>query len=225
MNKINLLKILFLFLLFIIPGQNLLCQNYKNKYKPRSTFYTGIYGGIGFSKLHNDNIKYQYYEGSYVDRKTISSEYLSYGFGVFADIYVDSLKTFGLSLDVSFCQMGYKDRIYDETFRNYYIIVAPKLISWTQKNFFVAAGWYFAFLVDTALNSNNKLINSWDHGVLVDWGFNQVSNKVLTRTGFKIYISLKNIYTKWNINEERKGEPEGYNFTVHFYVSFVFSII
>ncbi len=219
-------KLAIIFSLIILNGIAAFGQQYSQSSKPRSILYLGIYGGIGFSTLHKEEINYQKYEsGSWVDRKTIASPYFSYGFGIFSDVYIDSLKTFGFSIDVSFSRMGYQDRIYEEYFRSYYIIFAPKIISWTKKNFFVAAGWYYAILLNTTKDSSTTLFEDWDHGIIVDWGFNQESKNVLTRTGFKIYIGLKKVFKKWDINLDRRGDPEGYNFTVHFYISFVFSLI
>jgi hypothetical protein len=227
MNKIITLRhfiITIIFYLFVVD----VYSQQTNDYRERAIWTLGAYGGIGFSTLHKDKIDYFFYNtssGDYLERRTLSRPYFSYGFGLFTDFYLDPNKTFGIGIDVSFTRMGFRDDLYDLTYRTYYITIAPRLVSWTEKNFFVSAGFYWGFLISFGKEANAEKFNKIDYGLLIDFGFIQQGEKTTTRTGFKIYLGLKNVFKKWNIPLSTNGEPKGMTFTVHFYLSFIFNLV
>ena len=120
--------------------------------------------------------------------------------------------------------MGFRDDIYDETFRVYYLTVCPKFISWTQKNFYIGAGFYWSLAVSYAKQAAENRINKLDYGLSIEWAFIQPSKTIMSRMGFKIYLGLKKIFKEWNEPLQRIGTPEGMTFTVNFYISFLFGI-
>lgn len=227
MGKIPTFKFLILISIFHFSFTNGFSQQ-TGEYRERAIWTLGAYGGIGFSTLHKDKINYNIYDfgkSDYVERKTLARPYFSYGFGVSTDVFIDANKTFGLGLEVSFSRMGFRDDLYDLTYRTYYLTIAPRLVSWTEKNFFISLGFYWGFLISYAKEANKEKFNKLDYGLLIDWGFIQQIEKSTTRTGFKIYLGLKKVFKTWDFPLSSKGEPEGFNFTVHFYLSFVFNLI
>ena len=105
------------------------------------------------------------------------------------------------------------------------ILVVPKLVSWQKNNIFLAAGWYFGFLVKATKSATKDRINKFDHGVFVEMAITTPMKLFFTRFGFKLYIGLKRIFKDWNEDFSRIGSNKGYNFTVHFYTSFIYGIL
>lgn len=220
----SILYSLFFIGMILAPVQWVYSQSEPAEFTQRHALIFGAYGSLGFSTLHKDNLTYEYYTSSYQTRRTLARPYFSYGFGSSLDWYIDPDKTFGIGLDISFSRMGFRDDIFDETFRIYYITVSPRLVSWTQKNFFVAGGFYWSLAISYAKQAAKERMNNLDYGLLLEWAFIQPSKTIMSRIGFKIFIGLKKVFKEWNEPLHRIGTPEGMTFTVHFYISFLFGI-
>jgi hypothetical protein len=220
----KIVGIFFVIIALIFMAEKVFSQSAQSEFIQRNALMLGVYGGIGFSTLHKDHLNYQYYTSSYETRKTLARPYFSYSVGSTLDWFMDGDNTFGIGLDISFSRMGFRDDIYDETFRVYYLTVCPKFVSWTQKNFYIGAGFYWSLAVSYAKQAAKNRINKLDYGLSIEWAFIHPSKTVTSRTGFKIYLGLKKIFKEWNEPFNRIGTPEGMTFTVHFYISFLFGI-
>jgi hypothetical protein len=223
MNRTNKLKIL-LILSVITFSHHAYAQSVRSDSILRSSFNLGVSAGLGFATLDRDSISYVYMPSSLNEtRRTTSTPDISYSFSLFTDVYLDMNKTFGFGFEASFLKSGFKDKVYNEKYRLYYCVVTAKFVSWTQKNFYISAGWYYGFLLKTSGDILKDYVENLDYGVAVDIAVIRGSGReggVLTKLGAKIYIGMKKVFKKFNDVDTRVGDIKGYNFNVNFYLSF-----